>query len=376
VKQNAAPIAASERITNLDTVRGIATLGILLMNVVSYGLADPAYFNISAGGSDAWYDRAVGLLGEVFIDQKTMGLFSLLFGVGIVMFADRAAAKGERPVALSLWRNLLLGGIGVLHTLLWVGDILTIYAVCSPVLLLMRKLPAKALATIGSAMVASSAVWAFATHAWLDGDYTGLGSIWFVDGSSESDAVGVYALGDFFLRSLGMMLIGVALYRAEIVQGQRPAAVYGRLMAWGLGIGLPLAAVAMAMQQLNDWEPSTALIGWGLNTLATPLVAVGYLGAITRWNQRPETVWHERIRGVGRMALTNYLTQTVFGIVVLRVILDQGSLGRLALVGFVIAVWAIQIAWSTPWLDRFRFGPCEWLWRIATYRRWQPIKRA
>lgn len=172
------------------------------------------------------------------------------------------------------------------------------------------------------------------------------------------------------------MLIGVALYRAEIVQGQRPAALYRRMTVWGLGIGLPLATVAMAVQELNDWQPSTALIGWGLNTLSTPLVALGYLGAITQWNQRPETVWHERIRGVGRMALTNYLTQTVLGILVLRVILDQGSLGRLALIGFVLAVWALQIAWSKSWLDHFRFGPCEWLWRVATYRRWQPIRRA
>ena len=196
----AAPITGSERITNLDTVRGVATLGILLMNVVSFGLIEAAYFNVSADGADAWYDRLVGLLGEVFIDQKTMGLFSLLFGVGIVVFADRAAAKGRRANWLSLWRNLLLGGIGLLHTLLWFGDILTIYALCSPVLLLMRKLPAKVLASVGGGLLAASAVWAVATHSSLDGDFTGLGSSWFVDAAGESDAVGLYLLGDFFLR--------------------------------------------------------------------------------------------------------------------------------------------------------------------------------
>ena len=368
-----APVTARERITNLDTVRGVATLGILLMNVVSYGLVSAAYFNIGASGSDTWYDRTVGLLGEVFIDQKTMGLFSMLFGVGIVVFADRAAAKGQRPVRLSLWRNVLLFGIGLLHTLLWDGDILTIYAICSPVLLLVRNLSPKLLGAVGTALVMASGAWAFATHAWLDGDYAGLGSVWFIDGSGESDAVGLYLLGDFFLRSLGMMLIGVALYRADIVQGRRPADFYRRIVRWGLGLGLPLAAIAAGLQQFNDWEASTALVGWALNTFATPLVAIGYLGVITLWNQRPETAWHLRIRGVGRMALTNYLSQTVIGILVLRVVLDHDSLGRLALVGFVVSVWALQVAWSKPWLDRFRFGPCEWLWRMGTYRSRQPL---
>lgn len=370
------PTTAAERITNLDTVRGFATLGILLMNVVSFGLVGPAYFNIDADGSDTWFDRTVGLMGEVFIDQKTMGLFSLLFGVGIVMFADRAAQKGQRPVVLSLWRNLLLGGIGLLHTLLWEGDILTVYAACAPVLLLMRKLPARVVGVIGAAMVAGSAVWAIATHLWLDGDFDALGSVWFVDAATEADSVGIFLLADFFLRALGMMLIGVAFYRAEIVQGQRNAELYQRMARWGLGLGLPLALVAALMQQANDWGGSTALPGLAINTLATPLVAVGYLAVITLFNQRPETHWHERIRAVGRMALTNYLAQTVLGVVVLRVLFDQGSFGRLTLFGFVVAVWAVQLAWSQPWLKRFRFGPCEWLWRVATYRRWQPLRRS
>ena len=371
----AAPITKSERITNLDTVRGIATLGILLMNVVSFGLVEAAYFNVSAGGADAWYDRLVGLLGEIFVDQKTMALFSLLFGVGIVVFADRAAAKGRRPVWLSLWRNLLLGGIGLLHAMLWVGDILTVYAVCSPVLLLTRKLPARVLAIAGAALLATSAVWATATQLSLDGDYAALGGFWFDGAPAESDAVGIYLLADFFLRALGMMLIGVALFRAEIVQGLRPAVVCKRMAIWGLGLGLPIATVAALMQQFNDWGPSTALVGAAVNTVATPLVALGYLGVITLWNQRPATAAHERIRAVGRMALTNYLAQTVLGIVVLRTVFDFDSLGRLALLGFVLAVWTLQIAWSQPWLERFRFGPCEWLWRVCTYRRWQPIRR-
>ncbi|MEM7095384.1 MAG: DUF418 domain-containing protein [Actinomycetota bacterium] len=374
------PVTGSDRITNLDTVRGVATLGILVMNVVSFGLIDAGYFNVDAEGSETWYDRMVGLLGEVFVDQKTMALFSLLFGVGIVVFADRAAAKGRRPVWLSLWRNLLLLGIGLLHTLLWEGDILTVYAVCAPILLLARKWSARTLFVLGGAIMALAAVWAMLAQVAINGSDAGavveLGSFWTVGADDMSDTVGLFFLADFFLRALGMMLIGVGLFRSEIVQGQRPADFYRSMARWSLGIGIPLAVAATVLQVVNDWDAETALLGAGINTFATAPVALGYLALITLWNQRRSTAVHERIRAVGRMALTNYLTQTIFGIVVLRNVFEQGEFGRATLFGFVVVVWVIQIAWSKPWLDRFRFGPFEWVWRMLTYVRFEPLRKA
>ena len=146
------------RITNLDTVRGVAVLGILLMNAVSYGLGTSGYFNLDASGSETWLDWLIGGFGEIFADQKFMGLFSLLFGAGIVLFADRVEAKGGRPVALSLWRNLLLLGIGLLHSLLWDGDVLVIYAIAAPFLILMRKLAPRTLLVAGTAIVMLSPI--------------------------------------------------------------------------------------------------------------------------------------------------------------------------------------------------------------------------
>ena len=102
------PIHPYARNTYLDLIRGVAVLGILVMNVVSYGLGTGPYFNLSAGGSKTWLDWLIGGFGEVFVDQKFMGLFSVLFGVGIALFCDRAAEKTRRPALLSLWRNLLL----------------------------------------------------------------------------------------------------------------------------------------------------------------------------------------------------------------------------------------------------------------------------
>ncbi len=105
VNADSAPVGVPERITNLDTVRGIVTLGILVMNAVSFGLPEAAYHDLDAPGSETALDWVVGIAGEVLVDQKTMALFSLLFGAGIMVFADRAEAKGRRPVALSLWHS-------------------------------------------------------------------------------------------------------------------------------------------------------------------------------------------------------------------------------------------------------------------------------
>ncbi|MDE0375084.1 MAG: DUF418 domain-containing protein, partial [bacterium] len=91
--------------------------------------------------------------------------------------------------------------------------------------------------------------------------------------------------------------------------------------------------------------------------------------------RRPETALHRRLRAAGRMALTNYLTQTLLGVLILRYLLGDADLTRTMLVGFIGLVWAAQLWWSAPWLDRFRYGPAEWLWRMATYRRLQRLRR-
>ena len=127
------PVAESTRITSLDLIRGVAVLGILLMNAVSFKFGRVPYLNLSAGGSETWLDWSVGVFGEIFIDQKFMGLFSLLFGAGILLFIERAESKDGRPILLNLWRNALLLAMGILHALAWDGDVLTVYAISSPI---------------------------------------------------------------------------------------------------------------------------------------------------------------------------------------------------------------------------------------------------
>ncbi len=369
------PTQPGARITNLDAVRGVAVLGILPMNVVSYALVDPAYFNVDSAGSNNALDRAIGLLGEVFVDQKFMGLFSMLFGAGIVLFADRAAAKRVHPVLLSIWRNVLLLGIGLFHAWLWEGDVLIVYALCAPILILVRKLPPALLVLTGAAVFLAAPIANTIAQATVD-EPSDLANVWVQAADPEaepSDEVGLALLVDFFARALGMMLIGAALYRLGVLNGTRPAAFYRRLAGWGLGIGIPLAVAGAAWMAVDGWSIDVALVGSVPNSLATIPMVLGYLGVITLWNAAPDSPARLRIRAVGRMALTNYLAQTGLGLAVFSVALGAFDASRTTALAFVVVVWALELWWSTAWLERFRFGPVEWLWRTATYFRLQPI---
>lgn len=369
----AAPTADSARLTGLDLIRGVAVLGILVMNAVSFGLADGAYLNISFDGMATPLDWVVGVFGEIFVDQKFMGLFSALFGAGIVLFADRAAEKGKHPALLSLWRNLLLFFVGFLHALLWSGDILMVYALACPVLLLLRKLKPVTLFVSGTLVVLLSPLAAILVQGTVSADGSELGSLW---GTGEiGELAGLFFLVDIFSRAVGMMLIGVGLYRTGVIAGRRSPVFYRKMALWGMGVGIPLSALGMFWVAANDFAPSVALIGTVPNTLGTIPMTLGYVGLIALWNMRPDTSLVVRLRAVGRMALTNYLAQSLIGVGVLTALFAGVDLTRTMIAVFVVSVWALQIWWSKPWLDRFRFGPAEWAWRSATYFGWQPLRR-
>ena len=370
----AGPIGSGARNTYLDLIRGVALLGIVVMNAVSFGLGAGTYFSLAAGGSDTWLDRLVGGFGEVFVDQKFMGLFSLLFGAGIALFCDRAANRTRRPALLSLWRNLLLLGIGLLHLALWEGDILVGYALVSPVIIALRNRRPRTLLILGGAILLLSPVAAILLQASLPGDGSGLGGFW-TSGMEMTGTTDRFIIVDFVSRAVGMMLIGVALYRTGVMTGDRPVAFYRRMARTGLGVGLPLAALGLAWVAARDFSPDVAFVGTIPNTLGTAPAVLGYTALIILWNRRPETALHRRLRAAGRMALTNYLTQTLLGLLILGYLLGDADLTRTMLVGFIGLVWAAQLWWSAPWLDRFRYGPAEWLWRMATYRRKQRLRR-
>ena len=378
------PVRESGRITSLDLIRGVAVLGILLMNAVSFRFDTGPYFNLSAGGSETWLDWAVGIFGEVFIDQKFMGLFSLLFGAGMILFIDRAAARGRRAVALNLWRNVLLLLIGFLHFLLWDGDVLMAYAISSVFLIAMRKLPNRTLISVGVTVFALSIGCALIAQYMADTTGASLSGLWTPgdiegrtsDTISDEETIGLLVLLGFFLRALGMILVGAGLYRTGFINGGLSARAYRLTAMVGLAVGLPLAAAGVVITAMNDYSREVAFVGQIPNTLGTIPSSLGYMSLIILWNDGADSWLKQRLRAVGRMALTNYLTQTVLGVLVLTVLLgDFAYVNRGAVLLFVLAVWALQLWWSQAWLSRFLFGPAEWLWRVATYRSGQPLRR-
>ena len=381
--QESRPVPETARITSLDLIRGVAVLGILLMNAVSfkYGLAP--YLNLSAGGSETWLDWAVGIFGEIFIDQKFMALFSMLFGAGILLFIERAERREGRPVLLNLWRNTLLLGIGVLHSVLWDGDVLIAYAISAVFLILLRKLPAKVLIAVGAAVFSLSIPNAFLMQYVADTTDVSLVGLWESQGGKKPSTEGLagamfgLTLLGYFFRGLGLILLGAGLYRLGFMNGSMSPRTYRLVAAIGLSIGLPLAAIGVIVTGLSDYSREVAFIGQIPNTIGTIPVALGLMSLIILWNQSDGMgAWlKRRLLAAGRMALTNYLSQTVLGVLILTVLLGGFDVNRTGILLFCLAVWVLQLWWSQSWLERFRFGPAEWLWRVGTYRKGQPLRR-
>ena len=375
------PVTESDRITSLDLLRGVAVLVIVLMNAVSFKHGLAPYINLSAGGSETWLDWTIGVFGEIFIDQKFMGIFSLLFGAGILLFIERAERREGRPVLLNLWRNVLLLGIGILHAIVWDGDVLMAYAISAVFLLALHRLPSRALIGIGAVVYLLSVPLMLLMQAIASGTDVSLAGIWEpgeLGGGSDpslSEGMGALLLLGYFLRALGLILMGAGLYRLGFMNGSMSVSTYQLVAALGLGIGLALATAGVVVTALGDYSRDVAFIGQVPNTLGSIPASLGYMSLIILWNKSRDNWLKRRLLATGRMALTNYLSQTVLGMLALNVLLSDVSVTRTGIFAFCVGIWAVQLWWSPLWLSRFRFGPAEWLWRVGTYRKGQPLRR-
>ena len=363
-------LPSSQRITQLDTVRGVAVMGILIMNAVSFFFVGAAYFDISSPENKTILDWLVGGFGEVFADQKFMALFSILFGASVLLFCERAAAKGHSPVRLSLWRNFLLLLMGLFHESIWEGDILFVYACCAPVLLLCRKLPPTLLISVGTLLylspiiVSGLAVSVVDPAAFLEV----WGSLSIKNPSSDVDLVLLGLMYDVFARAMGMMFIGMGLYaNGMLIHANASDALFKRSLCL-VALGALLSGVGLAWTATQNFSPTAIVQGNFANTVGTVPMALGYLGLLMWWNEKPSGVLINRIRALGKTALTNYIGQTVV-CVVLASLLPNEWLSRTTVFLLIIVIWWAQLYLAEKWLKRYRFGPLEYLWRCATYRR-------
>ena len=363
-------LPSSQRITHLDTVRGVAVMGILIMNAVSFFFVGAAYFDISSPENKTILDWLVGGFGEVFADQKFMALFSILFGASVLLFCERAAAKGHSPVRLSLWRNFLLLLMGLFHASIWEGDILFVYACCAPVLLLCRKLPPTLLISVGTLLylspiiVSGLAVSVVDPAAFLEV----WGSLSIKNPSSDVDLVLLGLMYDVFARAMGMMFIGMGLYaNGMLIHANASDALFKRSLCL-VALGALLSGVGLAWTATQNFSPTAIVQGNIANTVGTVPMALGYLGLLMWWNEKTSGVLINRVRALGKTALTNYIGQTVV-CVVLASLLPNEWLSRTTVFLLIIVIWWAQLYLAEKWLKRYRFGPLEYLWRCATYRR-------
>jgi uncharacterized protein len=399
-----APVAATERMDVLDVVRGVAVFGILVVNVYAFSgygfISDAQKAALPHARVDGTLDFLVGFLAE----GKLYCLFSFLFGVGFSVFIQRASARGlpteahSAKVGVRLFKRRLAGllVIGLVHsTLIWFGDILATYAVLgfalipfvarddravlrwavalllTPIplyLLLMgltRLAPPQAPAAAGGLPPALATAIAGIAH----GGYIDLvrGNIVFTIGNAVRRLVLM-----FFPRVLGMFLLGFYAGRRGIFANlDAHAALLRRVCAIGFAVGLPISLIATELSADVPGPPDvTGFIETIMQSISAPALALAYAaGLCLLFRRAPGPM--RALAPAGRMALTNYLAQSVAGVLIFYGI-GFRMFGRVSLATALagcLVFFGLQMIASGLWLSVAFFGPAEWLWRTFTYRR-------
>ena len=401
-----APTSGSERIGLLDALRGLALLGIFLANIEWFTRPWQEFANGMAQGLSG-LDHAAAWTVHVFVNGKFWILFSLLFGLGFAVMMERAQASG-RSARIYLRRLAVLFAIGIAHALLvWVGDILHSYAIAGLLLLGMREVrPRKQLAVglalylglCGLSLLAGASMLALppgGTDA-MAGELAE--SARAADAAAASYAGGGFAgvtaqrLRDFSMlawnnfgvvpMALGIFLVGSWLFRSgRITDVAAHRGFFVRMAAWGLPLGLALTlwAASLATGHPHGTVDGRYVMAAGLHGLgALPMTLGGVAALALAWQSRAGMRLLGALAPAGRMALTNYLLQSVVASLVFYGygLAMWGRIGHAGLVLLVLAVFALQVLASRWWLARFRFGPLEWAWRWLAYGARPAMRKA
>ena len=373
-----------ERNVTLDFVRGVAILGILLLNISAFGLPKAAYLNPAWSGSaslsDAWTWALLDLLAQV----KFLTLFALLFGAGLQLLLPR----GKRWIQSRL---TLLALLGFIHGLFfWDGDILLAYALVglvswrmvreahhvkslfnTGVVLYLTGIAVLVLLGLISGTVANRSWAPDAANLQYEQYWKLHGGMEAVSNRADMLSDNLLALGaQYGWQLAGMMLMGAALMRSGWLKGQFSLRHYRRtgalLVAAGMAVNLP----AISAQWYLAWDYRwCAFLLQAPRELSAPLQAIGY--AALAWGYWPQLCRFRLVGAiacVGRMALTNYLLQTLICTTLFYHLGLFMRFDRLQLLAFVPPIWAVNLLVSSLWLRRFRQGPVEWLWRQLTLR--------
>jgi uncharacterized protein len=414
------PIESESRIQALDIARGVALFGILLMNITAFGLPH-AYSDPTVAGGAEGADRWAWIITTLLFEGTQRGLFTLLFGAGVILLTASLEASG-RPNATDLYfrRNLWLVVFGVIHgfLLLWTGEILYFYGITALFVYGLRHAKTKTLLSLAIGGVLFAAAWSGldtwnglekhrefvaadslktagdsltteqsgAIEAWegmvkewkpdsakiqkeIDAKQ---GSYWDIlkfqaPGLTHWQSWGMYR---YFFDFFSMMLFGMVLFRAGFFRGRAPPRALWTMILVGYGIGLTVNYFEVSHVLAENFSVLSFLRTNITYDVGRIPLTMGHLGLLLLFAQSPGFAWLKSgLAAVGRMAFTNYIMTSIicafvfygfgFGL--------YGELQRHQLYYVVGGVWLFQLVASPLWLRRFRFGPLEWLWRWLTY---------
>ena len=403
------PVGASDRHDVIDFLRGLALLGILVMNIQSFAMPFAAYFNPTALGPPSPSDVAVWMAGHLFFDQKFMTIFSILFGAGILLMTRRVeeSGRGGRVALLHYRRMFWLLVFGLIHAyLIWYGDILVLYAVCGSIVFLFRRWRPARLAMAGVVVLAVAPLLTYVASTEMPNapleEQQEVRDFW-----APSDAMLAQEIAAFqggwlaqlptrakyardmhtfemwiwgIWRAGGLMLLGMALFKWGVLTAQRHRDFYPRLFIAGWLLGLPIILLGVARMSAANWEAFYSFfIGMSYNYWGSVLVSLGWIGLfVSLWLTQALGGLAARLVAVGRAAFSCYILTSLICTFIFYGH-GLGLFGRVHRPGQVLVtliVWTILLIAAPLWLERFRFGPLEWVWRTLTYGERQPMRRA
>ena len=422
------PLKASDRIQSLDIMRGFVLLGILLMNINSMGLAG-AYGDPTVSGGNSGWNLATWITTNLSFEGTMRALFSLLFGVGMFIFMDRLEKKGAGINAANIYfrRLIWLLIFGLIHgyLLLWTGEILYDYALMGFLVFSFRNLPPIKLTFIAIVLFSIGSLWSYSDYKkdikfiedvalvktyklenkilskelqkvdikWEElkykrspegiADYNTNMRKGYLDvvaflapenKDSDKDWPYRYDLWDI----LSMMLLGIALFKWNVLSAEKSYKFYSIMTVLGYLIGLSINYYEVHSIMASNFSLlsfSKANITYDLGRVP---VAIGHVGAIMLFCKLPILNWLKiSLAAVGKMALTNYIMHSLFAMFIFTGVGFGlfGTFQRFELLYIVFAIWIFQLIASPIWLKYYQYGPLEWIWRNLSYLKKHPFKK-
>lgn len=410
--QDFGPVSTTERIDSIDVLRGVAVLGILTINIFGFALPSMASFNPTVVEPLSQADWVAFFLAWFAFEGSQRAIFSMLFGAGVILFTSRVMASERAPFEKSLYyrRTLWLIAFGLIdaYILFWPGDILFHYGLAGLFLYFMRDWsPRKLLIAAGVLFVLlgllrfgfMSAMTLVETMAedpeaaatlnmseeelaeirmvlgHVDPQYiqeeiekrsSGFVSAFLPNAEASLAMQSVNNITILFWDVMLLMLIGMALYRLRVLDASRSLWFYICTAIGGLAVGYSVNFWELQYSAANNYPVPYFIWTYDIGRIATGLGYIGVVMLICKLQ-----IWsmvRNSLAAVGRMALTNYVMQTLICNTIFIGFGLFGSMGIAQMYVVVLGIWIAQLIYSPYWLAKFKYGPLEWVWRKLTYR--------